>query len=68
VIIQFGISFILSIRSTKVKTLISQVEFHIMHAKTSFLLSLADMDKLGVYFNNLTNSLVISTSNNVLVI
>jgi hypothetical protein len=32
-----------------------------MHAKTLFLLSLANMDKLGVYFNNLTNSLVTST-------
>jgi hypothetical protein len=44
-----------------VETPIGQVEFHIMHAKTLFLLSLADMDKLGVYFNNLTNSLVTST-------
>jgi len=32
-----------------------------MHAKTLFLLSLADIDKLKVYFNNLTNSLVTST-------
>jgi hypothetical protein len=39
-----------------------------MHAKTLFLLSLANMDKLRVYFNNLTNSLVISTSNIILVI
>jgi hypothetical protein len=39
-----------------------------MHAKTPFLLSLADIDKLGVYFNNLTNSLVTSTGNNVLVV
>jgi len=44
-----------------VETPIGQVEFHIMHAKTPFLLSLADMDKLGVYFNNLTNSIVTST-------
>ena len=41
-----------------VNTLIGQVEFYIMHAKTLFLLSLADMDKLGVYFNNLFNVLV----------
>jgi hypothetical protein len=38
-----------------------------MHAKTLFLLSLADIDKLRVYFNNLTNSLVTSTGS-VLVI
>jgi hypothetical protein len=41
-----------------VETPIGQVEFHIMHAKTPFLLSLADMDKLGVYFNNLSNVIV----------
>jgi hypothetical protein len=37
----------------KVSTLIGEVEFHVILAKTLFLLSLADMDKLGVYFNNL---------------
>jgi hypothetical protein len=49
------------IRFAIVKTLIGQVKFYIIHAKTLFLLSLADIDKLGVYFNNLTNSLVTST-------
>jgi hypothetical protein len=34
-----------------------------MVAKTPFLLSLADMDGLGVYFNNLTNTLVTSKGN-----
>ena len=66
--VQFGISSTSSIRFAIVNTLIGQVEFHIMHAKTPFLLSLADIDKLGVYFNNLTNSLVTSTSYSVLVI
>jgi hypothetical protein len=42
----------------KVSTLIGKVEFHVMLAKTPFLLSLADMDKLGVYFNNFTNRIV----------
>ena len=41
-----------------VKTPIRQVEFHIIYTKTLFLLSLADMDKLGVYFNNLSNVIV----------
>ena len=58
VTVQFGISTTSSIRSTKVKTPIGQVEFHIMMAKTLFLLSLADMDKLGVYFNNLSNIVI----------
>ena len=68
VIIQFNISFISFIRFTKVKTPIRQVKFHIIYAKTLFLLSLANMDKLRVYFNNLTNSLVTLTSNSILVI
>jgi len=58
VTVQFGISTTSSIGSTKVKTLIGQVEFHIIMAKTPFLLSLADMDKLGVYFNNLSNIVI----------
>jgi hypothetical protein len=33
-----------------------------MLIKTLFLLSLAKIDKLGVYFNNITNCLVILTS------
>ena len=34
-----------------------------MTAKTLFLLSLADIDKLGVYFNNLTDTLITSQGN-----
>jgi hypothetical protein len=58
--VQFGIGSMSSIGSAIVRTPIGQVQFHIMPAKTPFLLSLADMDKLGVYFNNLTNYLVTS--------
>jgi hypothetical protein len=61
VTVQFGIGSTSSIGSAIVKTPIGQVEFHIMVAKTPFLLSLANMDKLGVYFNNLKNELVTST-------
>jgi len=49
-----------------VETLIGQVEFHIIYAKTLFLLSLADIDKLRVYFNNLSN--VIITLNGVILV
>jgi len=52
----------------KVDTLIGQVEFYIMYIKTLFLLSLADMDKLRVYFNNFTNSLVTITGYRILVV
>jgi hypothetical protein len=44
-----------------VSTLIGEVEFHVMLAKILFLLSLADMDKLGIYFNNLIDRIIIST-------
>ena len=39
-------------------TPIGQVEFHIVKADTPFLLSLADIDRLKVYLNNLANILV----------
>jgi hypothetical protein len=55
VTIQFNISSTSFIRSAKVETLVKQVEFHVIVAKTLFLLSLVDIYKLGVYFNNLNN-------------
>jgi hypothetical protein len=61
VTVQFSIGSTSSIRSARVNTPIRQVKFHIMLAKTPFLLSLADIDKLGVYFNNLSNHLMTST-------
>jgi hypothetical protein len=66
--ITFGIGSTLSIGSVMVETPIGQVEFHVMHTKTPFLLSLADMDRLRVYFNNLTNGLVLSTGDTVPVV
>jgi hypothetical protein len=56
--VQFSINSILSIRFIIVKTPIEQVKFHIMYTKTLFLLSLADINKLKVYFNNLSNVIV----------
>jgi hypothetical protein len=43
--------------------LIKQVEFYIILIKTLFLLSLANINKLEVYFNNFTNSLITLTRN-----
>ena len=56
--VQFGIGSTSSIGSALIATPIGQVEFHIMTSNTPFLLSLADIDKLGTYFNNLTNNLI----------
>jgi hypothetical protein len=49
--------------SAVIKTPIGEVEFYIMPSNTPFLLCLSDMDVLGVYFNNLTNTLVTPQGN-----
>ena len=59
--IQFGISSTSSINSIIVNILISNVQFHIIKADIPFLLCLADMDILKVYYNNFKNILVTPT-------
>jgi hypothetical protein len=44
-----------------VDTPVGRVEFHVVHADTPFLLCLADMDALQVYYNNLSDTLVTPT-------
>jgi len=56
--VQFGIGLTVSIKSVTVKTLISLVNFYIVKADTPFLLCLADMDRLQVYYNNITDTLI----------
>ncbi|RFU25514.1 hypothetical protein B7463_g10820, partial [Scytalidium lignicola] len=56
--VQFGIGSTSSISSIMVTTPIGQIEFHIVQADIPFLLSITDMDHLGIYLNNLTNNLV----------
>jgi hypothetical protein len=41
-----------------VNTPLGILAFHVIEADTPFLLSLHNLDKIGVYFNNLTNQLV----------
>ena len=62
VTVQFGIGASSSIGSALITTPIGLVNFHIMTSDTPFLLSLADLDRLGVYFNNMTNHLVTTNS------
>jgi len=59
--VQFSISSTSSISSITVNTPVSNVEFYIIKADTPFLLYLADIDILKVYYNNLKNVLVILT-------
>jgi len=59
--IQFSIGFTSSISSVTVNTLVGNIKFYIIKANTPFLLCLADIDMLKVYYNNLKNVLVTPT-------
>jgi hypothetical protein len=56
--VQFGISIASSIKTVEVDSLIGKVHFHVIHANTPFLLCLADMDSLQVYYNNLKDIII----------
>jgi hypothetical protein len=56
--VQFEIESTFSIISFIIDTSFELVKFHVIKANTFFLLSLADMNRLKVYFNNVENLLV----------
>ena len=56
--VQFSIGLTALIRLVAVKTLIGLVDFHVVKADTPFLLCFADMDRLQVYYNNVTDTLI----------
>jgi hypothetical protein len=47
-----------SIGTVQVSTEIGNIDFKVLNAPTPFLLCLADIDRLKVYFNNTTDELV----------
>ena len=47
-----------SIGTVQVSTEIGKIDFKVLEAPTPFLLCLADIDRLKVYFNNITDKLV----------
>jgi hypothetical protein len=61
--VQFDIESIFSLRSIIIDTSIELVKFHVIKTDTSFLLSLADMNRLKVYFNNVGNILFMIIKN-----
>jgi hypothetical protein len=61
--VQFGIESTPSVESLTIDTPFGLVKFHVIKADTPFLLSLADMDRLKVYFNNVENTLFMTTKN-----
>ena len=56
--VQFSISSTALIGLVVVKTSINLVDFYIVKANTPFLLCLIDMDRLQVYYNNITDTLI----------
>lgn len=56
--VQFGIGSTPSIGSIQVQLPVGRAEFHIVQADTPFLLCLADMDTLQVYYNNIKDQVI----------
>jgi hypothetical protein len=56
--VQFGIGSTPLVGSLTVRSPVGNVEFHIVKADTPFLLCLADMNALQVYYNNVKNIMV----------
>jgi hypothetical protein len=61
--VQFEIESIFSIKSLTIDTSFELVEFHVIKTDTFFLLSLADMNRLKIYFNNVENILFVIIKN-----
>lgn len=61
VTVQFGVGSASSIGTTSVCTPIGKVQFHVVEVSTPFLLCLADMDELKVYYDNIRDVLVTRT-------
>ena len=58
VVVRYGIGKTSSIGSVNIETPVGKVTFHVMDADLPFLLSLWDMDRLGIHFNNITNKVI----------
>ncbi|KAI0994721.1 hypothetical protein K3495_g13460 [Podosphaera aphanis] len=54
----FGFGTSSSIGTLNVASPIGQIIFHVIEADTPFLLYLQDMNKLGIYFSNLTDTII----------
>ncbi len=61
--VQFEIESIASLKSLAIDISMRLVEFHVIKTNTSFLLSLADMNRLKFYFNNVENILFMIIKN-----
>ncbi|POS84537.1 hypothetical protein EPUL_004867 [Erysiphe pulchra] len=59
--IKFGIGITTPIGTLGIYTAFGYIEFFVVKADTPFLFSLQDMDRLGVYYNNVENVLIQGT-------
>ncbi|KAI0994210.1 hypothetical protein K3495_g13972 [Podosphaera aphanis] len=65
---KFGIGTTTSIGVLTVDSPIGLIKFHVVQAETPFLLCLQDMDKLGIFFNNLKDVIIKSDGSTVPVV
>ncbi len=65
-VFKFEIEDTKSVDSIKLEISLEMIIFHIVEINISFLLSLADLDRLRIYFNNLTNELIQNSSTDIL--
>jgi hypothetical protein len=65
--ITFDIDSTTSIDSINLNTPLETIVFHIVQVNTSFLLCLADLDKLDAFFNNITNQIVQNKSSHSII-
>ena len=56
--VQFDIKSISFIKSIIITIFINQIEFHVIKIDTFFLLCLADLDRLNIYYNNINDTLI----------
>ena len=61
VTVQFGIGAFTFIRTIDVNSPIGKVQFHIIKVDTSFLLCLADIDRLYIKYDNLKDIIITHT-------
>ena len=59
--VQFGIGESVSLGTTEIRPPVGKVLFHVVPADTTFLLFLADMDRLKIKFDNIENVVITHT-------
>ncbi len=64
----FGIGTAASIGKLSVDSPVGRVHFHVMQTDTPFLLCLQDMDRLGIYLNNLRDHIVMRNGSTVTIV